>query len=401
MGYHVGDSADLGATRRHDDRRRSQAMESIGIRPNSPSERLDHITGIAQQMFGVAMAAVTLLDQDRQWFKSRRGIDVEWLPREVSFCDAAVENAEGLVVEDLSKDARFRDNPLVAGEQRIRFYAGHPISVPGGPPLGTLCLIDRRFHTFGAHERELLGELARAVEEELGHSDEMQRAAQVQRSLLPAASPEVPGWEFAGTCKPSRAVGGDFLDWYHQDDGRLVLTFADVMGKGVGAGIVAATVRAAMRTAGRTRRPSDAIAVASAALDEDLQQTGSLVTLLHARLDPATGDLDWVDAGHGLVMIVRADGTVQRRSGGDMPLGVLPGDNWVEQSFRFRPGDMTFAFSDGLLDLYDGTMAALTDIERVARDAGEPEALVQAFLDIAGDRPLPDDLTIHAIRRLP
>jgi hypothetical protein len=392
---------DDSVAQRGSERRRVQSLESIGIRPNSPSERLDRITGIAQQLFGVAMAAVTLLDEDRQWFKSRRGIDVDWLPREISFCDAAVESGEALVVEDLSKDPRFMDNPLVAGEERIRFYAGHPICVPGGPPLGTLCVIDRRFHTFGAEERDLLRELARAVEQELGQSDEMQRAAEVQRSLMPAGSPQVDGWEFAGVCMPSRAVGGDFMDWYHQDDGRLVLTFADVMGKGVGAGIIAATVRAAMRTAGRTRTPAEAIAVASAALDDDLQQTGTLVTMLHGRLDPATAVFDWVDAGHGLVMIVRADGTVERRSGGDMPLGVLPGGFWSEQHFEFGPGDMTFAFSDGLLDLYDGTMAALEDIERVARAAGDPKSLVEAFVEIAGDRPLPDDLTIDAIRRLP
>jgi hypothetical protein len=392
---------DDSAPRRDSERRRADALQSIGIQPTATSERLDHITGIAQQLFGVAMAAVTLLDADRQWFKSRRGIDVEWLPREISFCDAAVEGTEALVVHDLTLDARFRENPLVTGEERIRFYAGHPIAVPGGPPLGTLCLIDRRHHEFGDAERDLLRELAKAVEEELGHSDEMQRAGEVQRSLQPAGPPQIPGWDFAGVCMPSRAVGGDFMDWYHQDDGRLVLTFADVMGKGVGAGIVAATVRAAMRTAGRTRRPSAAIAAAAAALDEDLQQTGSLVTLLHARLDPVSGAFDWVDAGHGLVMIIRADGRVERRSGGDMPLGVLPGDNWTEQHIVFEPGDMTFAFSDGLLDLYDGTMAALVDIERVARAAGNPAALVQAFVDIAGDRPLPDDLTIDAIRRLP
>jgi len=82
---------------------------------------------------------------------------------------------------------------------------------------------------------------------------------------------------------------------------------------------------------------------------------------------------------------------------GDMPLGVLPGDNWTEQHFEFGPGDMTFAFSDACSTC---TTAALADIERVARAAGDPAALVQAFLDIAGDRPLPDDLTIDAIRRL-
>lgn len=384
-----------------DERRRSQALRSIGVRPNTPNERLDHITGVAQQLFGVAMAAVTLLDEDRQWFTSRRGIDVEWLPREVSFCDAAVQGTDALVVEDLTADARFRDNPLVTGDERIRFYAGYPIAVPGGPPLGTLCLIDRRKHAFDDNDRALLRELALVVEQELGQSDEMEKAAQVQRDLLPLGPPQQDGWEFASMCLPSRAVGGDFIDWYRQDDGRLVLTFADVMGKGVGAGIVAATVRAAMRTAGRTRAPGEALRTAAAALDEDLGSTGALVTLLLSRLDPATGEFTIVDAGHGLQMILRADGRVERSPGGGLPLGVIPDDTWPERHVVLEPGDMSMAFSDGLLDLYDGTMAAMDDIERMLRATARPAALIAAVRELAGDQPLPDDLTVTALRRLP
>jgi len=383
------------------ERRRSQALESIAVAPTAGNERLDHITGVAQQLFGVAMAAVTLLDADRQWFKSRRGIDVEWLPREVSFCDAAVEGEDALVVADLTADPRFRDNPLVTGEERIRFYAGHPIRIPGGPPLGTLCLIDRRHHEFGETERELLKELALAVEQELTQSDEMQRAAEVQRSLMPPGPPVAQGWEFASMCVPSRAVGGDFTDWYHHESGDLVLTFADVMGKGVGAGIVAATVRAAMRTAGRTRGPAEAVIAAAASLDEDLQQTGALVTLMHSRLDTRTGEFTRVDAGHGLHMTLRADGRVERQPSNGLPLGVVPGDTWTETRTVLEPGDMSLAFSDGLLDLFDGTLAALDEIWRMAQAAGSPRAMMAAVRELAGDRPLPDDLTVTSLRRLP
>jgi Stage II sporulation protein E (SpoIIE)/GAF domain len=380
------------------DNARVQELEALGV-STEPEERFDRITRLAQRLFGVSVATVSLIDDRTQWYKSRQGIDVASSPRDATFCDHTIRATGSLVVEDLSRDARFAGHPSVTGGPAVRFYAGHPLQSPGGVPVGTLCLIDQQPRPFGAAERSLLVELAEWAENELARSDELARAAEVQRGLMPRAGMVVPGYAFAGLCLPSRAVGGDFVDWYRRPDGSLVMTLADVMGKGIGAAIMMATVRAAMRTAGRMLGPAEAVRQAAASLDQDLQQTSTLVTMLHARLTPGTGEYTWTDAGHGLLMVVRADGTVHRSAGDGLPLGTMPGERWGEQRIVLCRGDTLVAFSDGLLDLYDGTLAALDEVVRVVRASPDAPATVGHFAGLARGRHLPDDLTVVVARR--
>jgi len=119
--------------------------------------------------FGVPIALVSLVDHDRQWFKSRTGLDAQETPRSVSFCSHAVEAGELLVVEDAAREPRFAANPLVTGEPHIRFYAGQPV-YSGGQAVGTLCIMDRAPRSFGAEERQVLKDLADLVEVELNHA---------------------------------------------------------------------------------------------------------------------------------------------------------------------------------------------------------------------------------------
>lgn len=107
--------------------------------PEAPFERLTRLTA---NIFGAPIALVSLLDQNRQWFKSSYGIDVCETSREVSFCARAVEQSDVFVIPDASADVRFADNPLVVGEPNIRFYAGAPLTTPEGERIGTLCIID-------------------------------------------------------------------------------------------------------------------------------------------------------------------------------------------------------------------------------------------------------------------
>lgn len=119
--------------------------------------------------FGVPIALVSLVDLDRQWFKSRSGLAATETPRSISFCTHAVQARELLVVEDAALDPRFAHNPLVTGEPRIRFYAGQPV-YSDGQAIGTLCLIDRVPRTFDAAQRQVLKDLAELVEVELNHT---------------------------------------------------------------------------------------------------------------------------------------------------------------------------------------------------------------------------------------
>jgi hypothetical protein len=346
---------------------------------------------------------VTLIDRDRQYIKSNEGAPLLHGPRHDAFCDRTIRSPETLVVEDAATDARFAGNPLVTGSPHIRFYAGHPLEAPGGHRVGALCLVDDRPRTFTAQQRALLEELAGWVQQELTRSAELEHAAQVQHGLLPRGCPAIPGYDIAGVCLPSRAVGGDFLDWYTTRDGEVAVTLGDVMGKGMAAALVMAMVRTAMRSAGRSYGPADAIREAAATLHEDLERTGTMVTLCHAVLRPDDGLVRYADAGHGLVLLVRANGAVRRVASGDLPVGVLPATKWTEATARLEPGDLVLAFSDGLLDLYPGGLPdALDRIAATTRGAADAGDVVDRFATRARSVPLlDDDITLVAIRRVP
>lgn len=130
-------------------------------------ERFDRITRLAAQFFSVSSAVFTIVDRDRQWFKSRYGLNVSETPRRVSFCGHVVFLEEMLIVEDASKDQRFFDNPLVTGGPGIRFYAGQPIYSSDGYAVGSLCLIDTQPRTFSASDARNLVDFAKLIEDEL------------------------------------------------------------------------------------------------------------------------------------------------------------------------------------------------------------------------------------------
>lgn len=122
---------------------------------------------MAKRLFGVPITLVSLVDENRQWFKSCVGLDVSETSRDVSFCGHAILGDDVFIIADAMKDDRFADNPLVLNDPNIRFYAGCPLSAPNGAKLGTLCIIDRQPRHFGAEDIETLKDLAAMVEREL------------------------------------------------------------------------------------------------------------------------------------------------------------------------------------------------------------------------------------------
>jgi diguanylate cyclase (GGDEF)-like protein len=150
-----------------DETDRIATLRALGVLDTPPEERFDRLTRLAKRMFGTQIALISLVDADRQWFKSCDGLDATQTSREVSFCGHAILEDEIMVVPDASLDERFRDNPLVTGSPHIRFYAGRPLVAPDGTKLGTLCIIDRDPRTFGDDDRALLDDLACTAEQEL------------------------------------------------------------------------------------------------------------------------------------------------------------------------------------------------------------------------------------------
>lgn len=151
-----------------DERERLARLHALGVIDTPVEERFDRYTRLARRLFDVPIALVSLVDAERQWFKSHDGLEARESPRETSFCGHAI-HADGLfVIRDTERDPRFADNPFVTATPGIRFYAGCPIgAVPGGSALGTLCILDHRPRAFDDEDATLLRDLGAMVTDEL------------------------------------------------------------------------------------------------------------------------------------------------------------------------------------------------------------------------------------------
>ncbi len=142
---------------------RLQALLSYQVMDTPPERVFDDLTQLAARLFDVPIALISLLDEDRQWFKSRVGMEPTQTPRNIAFCDVSIRTPGVTVVPDALLDARFANNPLVLGEPYMRFYAGAPLVTPEGHALGTLCVIDRRPRALTSAQCETLTILSKQV----------------------------------------------------------------------------------------------------------------------------------------------------------------------------------------------------------------------------------------------
>ncbi len=146
-----------------DEIERLKALESYHVLDTREARAYEAFTQLALDVTGAQMSAISLVDENRQWFKSRRGIDYPEAPREHAFCAYVVAAAEPMVVDDATVDERFRDNPYVLGDPGIRFYAGVPLRSPEGHTIGTLCVMDSRPRTIGEAQLRTLVALSEAL----------------------------------------------------------------------------------------------------------------------------------------------------------------------------------------------------------------------------------------------
>jgi phosphoserine phosphatase RsbU/P len=242
--------------------------------------------------------------------------------------------------------------------------------------------------------RKQLDEKRAVLEAELG------QAARVQAELLPAALPQVHGFELAAMCIPAHEVGGDFYDWQQSAPGIFNVTLCDVMGKGMPAALLMATVRATLRAVVRDSPPGGAMRYVVSALAGDLNRSGSLVTMFLGQLDAERRTLRFVDAGHGHVFLQRASGEREALSPRGLPLGVLDDATYEEGEVRFEPGDALVLYSDGLIDAQPHLGLGPEQLSACVHGGESARVMVDRLLCLGAPPGAPaDDLTVVVVRR--
>ena len=226
-----------------------------------------------------------------------------------------------------------------------------------------LVYLDTRLHTssFGEDDLRIVTALAnvaaakienvRLLEESLEKrrlEQDVKMAAEIQKGLLPSAAPAVPGYDLAGSNRPSRAVGGDYYD-FSVDQGRLLFALGDVAGKGTSAALLMAVLRAAVRGHWGEGTASEAMVRINCTICQNVTE-GKYITFFLGRLDPPSGLVSYVNAGHNPPLLIRAGGTVETLTEGGMVLGLFDAVPYAEGTAELRSGDTLLVFSDGVTE---------------------------------------------------
>jgi PAS domain S-box-containing protein len=235
------------------------------------------------------------------------------------------------------------------------------------------------------------------IEDVTEQRERLERAASVQRDLLPETAPDLDGYELAGLCRPSRQMSGDFYDWQHQEPGGLAVTLGDVSGKDMPAALLMAILRIALRT-GAARAPAgETVRSVAAATARYLERAGAFVRLFHGRLDLASGVLTYVDAGHGLALIVGEAGARRLPRTGALPLGVVEGPDYREETARLECGEALVLLSDGVLEVHPELETRLEAVAELVAGAGSAGEMTERLASAAGAPA--DDVTVLVLRR--
>ncbi len=389
-----------------DELQRLLALRRYDVLDTPPDGSFDRITQLAAQLFDVPIALVTLVDEDRIWFKSRSGLDaVAEISRDPGLCASAILSDDVYLVEDARRDPRTLANPLVAGEFGLQFYAAAPLVTSDGHRLGTLCVIDHEPRHLDEGRQATLTQLAGVVMDEMelrlatlaavaAERDQRRTwesvAATLRTSLLPDRLPDIPGVELAAVCQPtdSTLIGGDFYDVFPAADGSWFVLMGDVCGKGPGAAATIAAARHTIRTeAAHEHDPARILHQASDALYSQLEchESARWCTAALARMT-LTEDgvmLHVSCGGHPLPRVLRADGTVEYAAEPGTVVGAVRDGERTTVTTRLSSGDVVVFFTDGITEARRGDVLLGEEmLDAILADSASlsPDQLIAAVM---------------------
>jgi sigma-B regulation protein RsbU (phosphoserine phosphatase) len=286
-----------------------------------------------------------------------------------SIARRAIEERVSLLLPNVLEDVRFRsEDSILASGIRSAMVAPLWFSAAGEGRDSVIGLVYvdslQHSHPFGEDDLRVLTALAnvaaakienvRLLEESLEKrrmEEDMRMAAEIQTGLLPREAPKLPGWDVAGCNRPCRTVGGDYYDFAIEGK-RLLLALGDVSGKGTGAALLMTVLRAAVRAHWTEPSLSDAVARINRTVCQNVPSS-KYVTFFLAELDPATGRLRFVNAGHNPPLLVRAQGAVERLEDGGLVLGMFENVSYDGGTVEMAPGDTLVIYSDGVTETWN------------------------------------------------
>jgi serine phosphatase RsbU (regulator of sigma subunit) len=335
-----------------------------------------------------------------------------------------VEDQKSVLIPNVLEDAAFREAESIVATG-IRSAVCAPLwytsAGSGKDKVIGLVYLDslKGTHSFGEEDTRIVTALAnvaaakienaRLIEESLemrALEEDMRIAVQIQTNLLPKGAPEVPGYDLVGSNKPCRSVGGDYYD-FALEGGRLSLALGDVSGKGTGAAMLMTVLRAAVRGHWNEAVLSEAVARINRTVCQNVPD-GKYITFFVARLDPASGRLTYVNAGHNPPILIRADGSIERLTEGGMVLGLLESVPYADGKIELRPGDVLLVYSDGVTETWspedqefgDEGLLAVATRGRTLDAASLQREILQELETFAAGGKATDDRTLIVLKRV-
>jgi phosphoserine phosphatase RsbU/P len=335
-----------------------------------------------------------------------------------SVIDEVVTNGKSVLTSDAQADPRFMGGTVML--QGVRSVLAVPLGV-GANVFGIIYadspLSDNRFTedhlkllTTLASVAAIRVENARLTEEQMERERlerEQQVASEIQQRFLPAAAPQIEGWELQGISFPCYEIGGDYYDFIQREDGKLIVALGDVSGKGTAAALLMSSLHAAIHAQASTH---DSIAETIGAVNRYLVESippNRFVTLFYAELDPRKGALTFLNAGHNPPLIVHAGGTMEQLAAGGLPLGIMSDAEFREGRTQLLPGDVLVVYSDGVSEAVNpqGEEFGPTRLyEVVARNldasaSGLRDRIESALTKFCQGTPAADDITLVIVKR--
>ncbi len=378
------------------------ALRALKILDTPSEDRFDRIVQLAAHFFTVPIAYVALVDKNRQWFKSRVGLEACETQRDISFCAHTILLREPLVIPDAAKDPRFADNPLVTGEPHIRFYAGVPLAGPEGHNVGTFCIASPEPREFGAADIRMLERFAEMAGRELKLAGEFAEAAGYVQSFLPARLTEGPvraEWSYI----PSSELGGDAFGYRWLDENRFAVHLLDVAGHGLGAAMLSMGVMNWLHHAADEKDlgcPAKLLGRLNDAYPME-RHGGRFFTIWYGVYDRVSRQLIYSNGGHPAALLVGAQGNLTRLSDGGPAIGIIENASYERGSVNVSPGDRFYLFSDGLYEVSkdDGNMWTYDDFSSfIARASTQlnfsPEKVIETIRALKGHKLFSDDVSL-------